>query len=147
MIKMVSVFDVAKYILEKQGPVSTWKLQKLCYYAQAWSIAWTDNPIFQEDFEAWANGPVCPVLYAAHKGKYLVKADDIFSGDSSNLTAEQKDDIDVVLKHYGPWDPYTLREQTHSEEPWKEARGNMPEGVRSNSRITKQSMGAYYGSL
>lgn len=32
---MANVFDVAKYILEKKGIMSTMKLQKLCYYAQA----------------------------------------------------------------------------------------------------------------
>ena len=144
---MATVFDAAKYILEKEGPVSTWKLQKLCYYAQAWSIAWTDSPLFPEDFEAWVNGPVCPVLYHAHKGKYLVRAEDIVSGDSSNLTPEQKDDIDIVLEHYGAWDPYTLREQTHNEAPWTQARGDTPEGVSSNAVITQESMGEYYGSL
>ena len=42
---MASVFDVAKYILQKSGSMSTWKLQKLCYYSQAWSLAWTEAPI------------------------------------------------------------------------------------------------------
>lgn len=41
-VSVAAVFDVAKYILEKQGRMSTWKLQKLCYYSQAWSLAWTD---------------------------------------------------------------------------------------------------------
>ncbi len=49
---MANVFDVAKYILEKTGTISTWKLQKLCYYSQAWELAWTGNPLFEEDFEA-----------------------------------------------------------------------------------------------
>ena len=144
---MATVFDVAKYILGKNGSVSTWKLQKLCYYAQAWSVAWTDSPLFPEDFEAWVNGPVCPELYYAHKGKYLVSAEDIVSGDSSKLTAEQKDDIDVVLEHYGSWEPYALREQTHNETPWRQARGDTPEGSPSNAVISKESMGEYYGSL
>ena len=61
---MASVFDVAKYILHKSGRLSTWKLQKLCYYAQAWEIAWTETPIFEEDFEAWANGPVEAVNFS-----------------------------------------------------------------------------------
>lgn len=25
------------------------KLQKLCYYAQAWSLVWDDAPLFAED--------------------------------------------------------------------------------------------------
>lgn len=36
----LSVFDVATYILQKRGDMSCMKLQKLCYYAQAWSLVW-----------------------------------------------------------------------------------------------------------
>lgn len=143
---MVSVFDAAKYILEKMDAISAWKLQKLCFYAQAWALAWTGEPLFQEDFEAWANGPVCPVLFRAHQGKYQIHADDI-EGDSTALNADQKDTIDRVLSHYGSWDPYELREQTHGEKPWKDARGELPEGVPSTAVISKESMGEYYGSL
>ena len=46
---MANVFDVAKYILEKQGDMSTMKLQKLCYYAQAWSLVWDDRELFPEE--------------------------------------------------------------------------------------------------
>ena len=55
---MATVFDAAKFILERKGQMSTMKLQKLCYYAQVWSLVWDDYPLFDEDFEAWANGPV-----------------------------------------------------------------------------------------
>lgn len=64
---MATVFDVTKYILHKCGEMSVWKLQKLCYYSQAWHLAWTGNPIFEEDFEAWANGPVCPEFIDINK--------------------------------------------------------------------------------
>ena len=47
---MASVFDVAKYILKQAGEMSTWKLQKLCYYSQAWSLAWTEHELFSEEF-------------------------------------------------------------------------------------------------
>ncbi len=146
VIKMASVFDVAKYILEKKGRMSTWKLQKLCYYSQAWALAWTEKPIFNEDFEAWSNGPVCPILFQEHKGKFSVSKDDI-SGDSSCLTEDEKDTINIVLKDYGNMEPYDLRELSHSEAPWKDARGDLPESVRSDEVITKEAMGEYYGSL
>lgn len=144
---MASVFDVAKYILHKSGRLSTWKLQKLCYYAQAWEIAWTETPIFEEDFEAWANGPVCPPLFCEHKGKYIVSEDELTKGSPDNLTEEQKNGIDIILKDYGGMEPYDLRELSHSEDPWKDARGDLPEGERCNTVITKDSMGIYYGSL
>ena len=46
---MANVFDIAKYILEYAGPMSTMKLQKLCYYSQAWSLVWDDEELFPEE--------------------------------------------------------------------------------------------------
>ena len=61
-----TVFDVAKYIAEKTGELTAMKLQKLVYYAEAWNLAWDGEPLFSENFEAWANGPVVPELYQRH---------------------------------------------------------------------------------
>lgn len=144
---MATVFDTAKYILERQGPMSTWKLQKLCYYSQAWSLAWTERPLFDEDFEAWSNGPVCPVLFRKHKRRFMISAENLDIGDSSNLTEDQKDTINNVLESYGEKEPYDLREQSHSEAPWKDARGDLPDGAPCDNIITKDSMGTYYGSF
>ena len=144
---MVSVFDVAKYILEKQGRMSTWKLQKLCYYSQAWHYTWTEKPLIEESFQAWRNGPVCPELYFAHKGIFMISADELPKGDPSKLNADEKDSVDVVLKNYGDREPLDLRNQTHFEDPWKNARGNLPEDAVSHNVVTLESMGEYYGSL
>lgn len=143
---MVSVFDVAKYILEKQGAMSTWKLQKLCYYAQAWHYTWTEKRLIKEDFQAWRNGPVCPELYAAHKGKFMITADDI-NGEPNNLNDDEKESIDIELGGYGNMEPFDLRAQTHLETPWKDARGNLPEDANCENIITVESMGNFYGSL
>lgn len=144
---MASVFDVAKYILKKEGKMSTWKLQKLCYYAQAWSLAWTGNPIFEEEFQAWANGPVCPDLFRLYQGKFSCSEEDLSKGDPNNLNDDQKETVDIIIRDYGKMDPYELRELTHSEDPWKNARQGIPEGTYCNNPITTDSMGEYYGSL
>ena len=146
---MANIFNVARYILHNQGPVSTWKLQKLCYYSQAWALAWTGIPLFDEDFQAWANGPVCPELFSLHRGKFVVSLDDIPAKLESvpPLNDDERDTITRVLSHYGKMQPYQLREQSHSERPWLDARGNIPEGERSTNIITKDSMGEFYGSL
>lgn len=143
---MATVYDVAKYIIGKLDAVSAWKLQKLCYYCQAWSIAWTDKPLFAEDFEAWRNGPVCPKLYDMHRGKFMVEPGDI-TGAPDNLDADQKDTIDTVLAHYGEWEPHQLVEQTHNDDPWKNARAGLSPYESCKTVITKDSMGAFYGSL
>ena len=144
---MASVYDVAKYILQKRGTMSTWKLQKLCYYAQAWSIAWTERELFSEEFEAWSNGPVCRELFNEHKGKYLVGSYDMRKGSAEALTAEEQDTVNIVLRDYGEMSPYELREQTHSEEPYKQTRDSLPDGAYSDKVIPKSLMGSYYGSL
>ena len=46
---MASVSDVAAYILQQQGAMTTWKLQKLIYYSQAWSLVWDDDALFPEE--------------------------------------------------------------------------------------------------
>lgn len=69
---MADVVDVAEYILAQRGPMSAAKLQKLCYYSQAWHLVWDGVPLFPEPIHAWANGPVIPELFAMHKGTYWV---------------------------------------------------------------------------
>lgn len=143
---MASVFDVAKYILHEIGTVTTWKLQKLVYYCQAWSLVWDDEPLFEEDFQAWANGPVCPELFRKHSGMYRVREEDI-EGDIDGFTQSQRETMDAVLEHYGDKEPYWLRELTHEEDPWKEARGNCGPGEKCTNTISKSSMQMYYASL
>lgn len=144
---MVTVFDVAKYMLERLGRMSTMKLQKLCYYAQAWSLAWTEEPLFEERIEAWANGPVCPDLFNKHRGYFMFEERFLNAGDSNNLNADQKDTCDKVIEYYGDWEPFELREQTHKELPWIAARKGLPDGASCSEEITQASMGEYYGSL
>jgi uncharacterized phage-associated protein len=139
-----SVNDVAAYILERQGALSTWKLQKLVYYSQAWHLVWEDSPLFRERIEAWANGPVVPHLYGQHRGMFQVSS---WRGDSSRLTEQQRQTIDRVLDFYGPRDAFWLSELTHTEAPWQEARDGMVPGERGNREISSAAMQEYYGSL
>lgn len=143
---MANVFDTAKYILESRGKMSTMKLQKLCYYSQAWALVWDDAPLFDEDFQAWANGPVCPELFHKTKGKFSVVADDETGGEG-DLNNNQKDTIDKVLEYYADHDAQWLSRLTHLEQPWILARNGVPAGAGSTNIITKESMAEYYGGL
>jgi len=146
---MANIFNVARYVLNQCGPLCIWKLQKLCYYSQAWSLAWTGQPLFPEDFEAWSNGPVCPELLPVHQGHFVLTASDIPVALESEpgLTLEQMNSIDCVLAEYGSMEPYELREQTHSEKPWQDARGNLPDGAKCQNVLSKTAIQKYYGSL
>lgn len=144
---VVSVFDVAKYILEKMGTLSAMKLQKLVYYSQAWSLVWDDEPLFSERIEAWANGPVVPVLYSAHRSRYQVNERTFRSGDSSKLNSDQEATINAVLEFYGDKSAQWLSDLTHSEQPWILARAGLKDGERGNSKISLVSMAEYYERL
>lgn len=142
---MATVHDVAQYILQKRGEMSAMKLQKLCYYAQAWSLVWDDAPLFCEQIEAWANGPVVPALYFAHRGQFHVR--DIPAGRPDVLTSEQRKSIDAVLGFYGDKSPQWLSDLTHVEDPWLKAREGLAPGERGEVVITHAAMAEYYSSL
>lgn len=143
---MGNVKDIAQYILEKQGEMTTIKLQKLVYYCQAWALVWTETPLFDSPIEAWANGPVTPELFCAHQGQFRVNENSAI-GNSGTLSADSKDIIDNVLKGYGDRPSQWLVELTHLEDPWKNARIGIPAGVRCNTEITHEAMATYYSGL
>lgn len=142
---MISAHDVAAYILREKSPLSAMKLQKLVYYAQAWSTVWDDRPLFGERIEAWANGPVVRELYDVHRGQFEVR--EWPRGNPDTLDGEQRSTVDAVLDYYGPRNAQTLSDMTHSEAPWRLARRGLAEGDRGNREITLASMSEYYSSL
>lgn len=144
---MASVFDVAKYVLEKLGTMTTMKLQKLVYYCQAWSLGWDGKPLFEENFEAWANGPVCPELFYKHRGQFVVGEELFADLPDYEFSKDEKETLKAVLDYYGDKDPQWLSELTHKEAPWKEARVGVPVGAACSNIISKESMQLYYGGL
>lgn len=146
---MAGIIDVAKYILDCQGTMSTMKLQKLCYYSQAWCLAWEERPLFDEDFQAWANGPVCYELFSLHRHKFLISGDELPQLIGDNLNDTEKEIINQVLEFYGDKDAHWLSELTHQERPWKDARqkANAMPGDSCDQIITKESMLDYYSGL
>ncbi len=143
---MLSVLDIAKYILKKGGAMPAMKLHKLVYYAQAWSLVWDEKPLFRSRIEAWANGPVCPRLYKSHRGKFKVSATDIH-GDAKKLNDEQRDTVDLIVEFYGKETSQWLSDLTQQERPWKDARRDLSPSDRGSSLISHESMAEYYGSL
>ena len=144
---VVSVFDVASYIMSKVKQCTTMKLQKLLYYCQAWYLVWNERPLFRENIEAWANGPVIRELYNFHKGIFTITDSMMTLGNPNRLSKEQMEDVDTVLKAYAPRSSQWLIEQTHTETPWKEARKGLSPNERGHVVISHAAMAEYYSSL
>ncbi|MFM7886138.1 MAG: Panacea domain-containing protein, partial [Pseudanabaena sp.] len=99
-----TAYDVAAYIVDKQvsttgSGIPAMKLQKLVYYAQAWSLVWDDKPLFSDRIEAWANGPVVPDLYESLYGQFMIVG--VNKGNLDVFTDVERETIDSVLKYYG----------------------------------------------
>ena len=135
------VSDVARYILDRMGTMSTMKLHKLVYYAQAWSLVWDECPLFSEIIEAGDHGPMVPALYQQHAGPFLVAPSDV-PGDPSQLDTNAKDTLDAVLAFYGPHTAQWLGDLARQEDPWRQMRDGPIKG-----EITLAALHEYYSGL
>lgn len=146
---MATVFDAAKYIVDKCGVIDVWKLHKLLYYSQAWALVWDERPLFDSKVEAWANGPVFPDLSSRHNGMYAVdSSSDIFAdANPETLDENARETIDAILRDYGDKAGHWLRALTHLEDPWKQAREGVPLMEPCDNEITHGMMRLYYGAL
>ena len=144
----VTIFDVAKHFLNRvdigAGSVMTHlKLQKMCYYAQAWHLVFAGKPMFIQEFQAWDHGPVCPELWQAYRG-YRWQPIPRPEQFDTVFGAEQNDTLEEVWDTYGRFDAKYLERLTHKEEPWIKARGNCLSGEYCDNVISHQSMKDYY---
>lgn len=148
---MATALDVAAYVLtkfrESGRDVTHMKLQKLLYYAQAWSAVWDERALFDDRVEAWVNGPVIPSVYTQLRGAFVVRPEQLGTADANHLTADQRATVDKVLDFYGEKDPQWLSDLTHAETPWREAREGLTPSDRGSNEITLASMAEYYGGL
>lgn len=123
------------------------KLQKLCYYAQAWSLVWDEKPIFEEDFQAWANGPVCPKLFNKHRGIFILSDGELGEYDANVFIPDELETLAAIQDFYGDKSPNWLSDLTHQEKPWIDARKDCIQGEICTNEITKTSMQEYYSAL
>ena len=143
---MATMFDAANWFLAKQ-PMNHKKLQKLCYYTQAWSHTLYGKP-FDEDasFEAWVHGPVYKKLYEKYSGSGWndVKPD---CTEPPVFSEKELDLLESVYVTYGDMSANSLEVLTHREKPWQAARENVPDEERGCKKIDPQIMKEYYSSI
>jgi uncharacterized phage-associated protein len=139
---MTRVHDIAEYILQRCGPMTTMKLQKLVYYSQAWSLALRGSAVFEERVQAWAHGPVVWELFQAHRGQFVVSS---VQGQAHRVDVHTRAMVDRVVAAYGSWTADQLSERTHQELPWVQAR-RLPSARRGSPEITWAAMQDYYRS-
>lgn len=144
---MYSALDIAKWFLcavdrESGDSITHLKLQKLLYYAQAWCLVLLGKCMFKEEIQAWMHGPVVPEVYEEYS-KYgyqeIPKPD-----DCPIIKKEYEEVLEEVMQTYGIYQAKYLERLTHSEDPWKEARGKLPLEARCDKPISTETMKKYY---
>jgi uncharacterized phage-associated protein len=145
-VHLATVVDAAKYIMHKVGPLVYLRLQTLCYYCQAWSLAWDEIPLFSDEFLAHSCGPICKELVESedHPEYYYLSDGDYGEYDEFALSADQKENIDFVLDEYNAKRTRVLMALACSELPWLAARHGIPKDVDSDNVISKEEMEEYY---
>ncbi|MHB8131969.1 MAG: Panacea domain-containing protein [Mobilitalea sp.] len=148
---MLDSIKLCKYILKKIGPANQLKIQKLAYYIQAFHLVYFDAPIINDNFRAWVHGPVSSKIWEYYKGQSLLYNDIPVPGENINieedLNTEQVGLVDEVIRVYASFKSYELEALTHSEQPWKEARGNLSHTDKCNTIIKQKSMKDFYRTL
>lgn len=140
---MEKITDVAKYFLSKEKMTHK-KLQKLCYYAQAWHLANYNTPLVSNDFEAWVHGPVCPDLYVEYKDWGWLPISLNNSEKTCDLKPETKRFLNYVYDVYGQYSGDELENISHQEKPWNEARVGYSKTDYCRNMISSETMKNYY---
>ena len=145
------VYIIAHYFMHKSQQegkrgFTNKKLQKMLFYAQAWSLVLNDRPLFDEKFEAWVHGAAIPKVYKAYSNYGFSEIDEVINVEEfESLGKEDRELLDNVWEVYGKYDADYLELLNHQEEPWQKARAGMPPGMASNAEISEDAMREYYG--
>jgi len=149
---MSQVFAVAKELVrlslsgDEPDPLTHLRLQKLLYYAQAWSLVLRESELFPEVMEAWRHGPVVPVLYRSfsqqqagallHESHIIATAPDLSSEDAEFLKS--------LWKSYNPYSALRLSQMTHAEAPWQKAWGDRSRDGNGNTPIAMEDLEDFF---
>lgn len=148
-----SAADVAAFLLdlaaseEEPELISHLRLQKLLYYAQGWSLGLRGVPLFDDPIEAWSDGPVVRSVYrTAWTSQNSPVARSAFRG-AKPLSRDDQAFVARVWKAYREFSAISLRDMTHAEKPWLDARTGLAPEVKSQNVISIDVMRAHFEGL
>lgn len=150
---MPSAEAIARYLLlvasqeEEAAPLTHMQLHKLLYYAQGWTLVDSDRPLFDDEIQAWRHGPVVSAMYPAFVdyGSNPIAWHE--ARDDQSLTARDRQQVEYAWRSYGRYSAWRLREMTHIEPPWRDARAGLPDSAKSRAVITDAAMKKFFGGL
>lgn len=146
---MYNIFTIANWFLQQES-MDHKKLQKLCYYAQAWSLALNNKRLIDDVFEGWAHGPVCRNLWNhLKKYPYYYKISSKEFEQQSEIINNTEDLklLDRIWETYKEYDGIDLECMTHNETPWINTRSKLSNYEIGKEIINEDDMRDYYSKL
>lgn len=138
--------EIADYFVwfchENGDFVSNLGLQKYLYYAQGWHLCLYDEALFDDRLEAWVHGPVHPPTYGHFKHNLWNPIGD--KVERPELDERVEAHLREVYEAYSGFSGWDLERMTHTEAPWREARGGIPDDEPSSAPITHESMRRHF---
>ena len=141
--------DIASYFLSKES-MSNKKLNKLLYYAYSWTLTLLNDAeegisrrLFDDKFEAWVHGPVCPNIYHQYK---VYGWDNIpkYVDCKHKLPEQIVDVLEGVWKEYSKYSADQLESISHQESPWREQRVGLNPFDPCNAELDDNSIYNFY---
>lgn len=143
-MKKFSAMDIANFYVQlsqdlPEGDITNLKLNKLCYYAQGWSLVRLGRPLFDDEIQAWKYGPVIPSVYHTYKvcGENPI-AEPASRFDEAEFDTDELNLLIDVYMTYGKYSPGQLVSMTHAAGgPWAEVFEEMQNHVISVAAMQK----------
>ncbi|MCR5146159.1 MAG: DUF4065 domain-containing protein [Clostridia bacterium] len=147
-MEKLSIFDVANFFLkivdrDSGSTITPLKLQKILYYAQGYFLAYYNQELFSEDFQAWAHGPANEQIYEKYK-KFGFESIPYPNESIPYISNDISDFLTDIWETFGIYDGKYLEEQTHKEDPWIIARNGIAPGERCTNIIEKENMKKFF---
>lgn len=148
--------DIASFYLsraiEDGDLITNLKMQKLVYYAYCWVLTLDNKRLFEENLQAWANGPVSPSLYRSLSKYKSSPIPQDFIDESAIKRVQELDQkilytIDSVYETYITRAAYELVALTHNELPWENARKGLSDTERSSKELDDKDILSYFSNL
>ena len=133
-------------------PLTHIEVQKLLFFLEGWHLATVGDSLFDEEFQAWANGPVIKTVYERllRYSAHSIPRSEIKSLDFAILGSLTLDLISRVFKTYREYDPGALIGLTHLPgTPWAQVRNahGIAKGATSTVIIPKTCMKEWFSAV
>lgn len=140
---------VALYMIDSLYEITNLSLQKLLYYFKALGLVFFKEDILKEQCEAWVHGPVFVKIYEKYKsfGREPIRNEYQEIEFDKLLTEDEINLCNYVLENFAIYNGNILREFTHRERPWIEAREGLGETERCTNIIMDSCIETYFTQI